>query len=103
MTTFKRNIVQLDWGNIDGIAGAIRVVHWDVTGEDENGTTGRVYGAEALDAPDPDSFTDKSELTPEIVMGWLGEEHWTEAEAKVQAVIDKKNDTSEGKGLPWAS
>ena len=56
MTTFKRNIVNLDWGNVDGVAGAIRVVHWDVVGETALGTSARTYGAEALDAPSPDTL-----------------------------------------------
>ena len=103
MTTFTRKIVAVDWDTVNGMANTLTVLHYNVQGEDENGTTGRNYGTVSLEAPDPANFTPKESLTEADVMAWIPEEDWAEWEANVQAQIDQKNDTSKGSGLPWAS
>ena len=103
MTTFTRKINNVDWATVNGMEKTLTVLHYEVTGEDENGTTGRNYGTVSLEAPDPANFTPKESLTEADVMAWIPEEDWAEWETRVQAEIDQKNDTSKGSGLPWAS
>jgi hypothetical protein len=47
------------------------VIHWGLTGQDENGTSASISNSYPLPEPNPEAFTDYSTLTEENVIGWL--------------------------------
>ena len=61
------------------LSGVVHTIHWrmsatsDQTNENGNPYTAETYGAYNLGEPDADTFTDYTELTQEIVEGWLEE------------------------------
>lgn len=64
----------------DGLTDVVTWVQWRLTGEegtyvDSDGetvaNTASVYGSLAMDAPDPDSFTDFVDLSKSEVIGWV--------------------------------
>lgn len=85
---------------------AIIQTYWTKTGIDEQGNEGTFSGATPFspDNIDPDNFVPYSQLTEEVVLGWIQavvvgsyEEH---VNAQIQKQIDSKkvNDAP----LPWA-
>ena len=80
--------------NLDGNADVIFNVHWRLTGEDENGNVGSVYGTQSLDTSDLSSFTDFNDITEEQINGWIetamGEDRVAELKANIDAQIEEK-------------
>ena len=80
--------------NLDGNADVIFNVHWRLTGEDENGNVGSVYGTQSLDTSDLSSFTDFNDVTEEQINGWIetamGEDRVAELKANIDAQIAEK-------------
>ena len=77
--------------NLDGNADVIFNVHWRLTGEDENGNVGSVYGTQSLDTTDLSSFTAFEDITEEQINGWIetaiGEDRVAELKANIDAQI----------------
>lgn len=81
---------------------------WEKIGTDENGNTGMFAGATPFDyKPESSTFIPFSELTEEIVVGWIQgvvvgryEEHVNE---QIQKEIDEKINPVADPGLPWAT
>jgi hypothetical protein len=77
--------------NLDGNADVIFNVHWRLTGEDENGNVGSVYGTQSLDTSDLSSFTAFADITEEQINGWIetamGEDRVAELKASIDAQI----------------
>jgi len=102
-TTYNWTLGPLEAEDDGALNKVVRCVHWQVTGE-AGDHSGQAYGTRVCDAPG-ESFTAWSDLTPEIVKGWLPEAVIDDAEAAVQKVIDQKiaaaakNKTA---GVPWA-
>ena len=80
--------------NLDGNADVIFNVHWRLTGEDENGNVGSVYGTQSLDTSDLSSFTAFDDITEEQINGWIetamGEDKVAELKASIDAQIEEK-------------
>lgn len=54
----------------DGLTNVVKTVHWRYTASDgeQNAET---YGAQAVESPNPESFTDYDSLTEDDVVSWL--------------------------------
>ena len=80
--------------DLDGNADVIFNVHWRLTGEDENGNVGSVYGTQSLDTSDLSSFTAFADITEEQINGWIetamGEDRVAELKASIDAQIEEK-------------
>jgi len=80
--------------DLDGNADVIFNVHWRLTGEDENGNVGSVYGTQSLDTTDLSSFTAFADITEEQINGWIetamGEDRVAELKANIDAQIEEK-------------
>lgn len=72
MTTYTWNISQLDCApSENGLTNVVKVIHWGLTGQDENGVSASISNSYPLPEPNPEAFADYSTLTEEIVVGWL--------------------------------
>jgi len=80
--------------DLDGNADVIFNVHWRLTGEDENGNVGSVYGTQSLDTSDLSSFTAFADITEEMINEWveaaMGEEEVQAKKANIDAQIEEK-------------
>jgi hypothetical protein len=80
--------------NLDGNADVIFNVHWRLTGEDENGNVGSVYGTQSLDTSDLSSFTAFEDITEEQINGWIetamGSEEVQAKKDAIDAQIEEK-------------
>jgi hypothetical protein len=99
--TFTWNIANLERETADGFVFA---VHYTVDAKDDTYSAG-AYGSIGLERPEGD-MTPFSDLTPEILIGWvkdkLTEEKVAEIEAALQAQLDEQHAPSKASGLPWA-
>jgi len=99
--TFTWNIANLERETADGFVFA---VHYTVDAKDDTYSAG-AYGSIGLERPEGD-MTPFSDLTPEILTGWvkdkLTEEKVAEIEAALQAQLDEQHAPSKASGLPWA-
>ena len=99
-TTFTWNISQLERETQDGY---VFTVHYTVNAQDGTYSAG-AYGSLGLERPEGDLIP-FSELTEEVVVGWVkekfGEEKVTEIEAALQAQLDEQRQPSKAAGLPW--
>ena len=72
MITYTWNISQLDCApSENGLTNIVKVIHWGLTGVDENGISASMSNSYPLSSPSPEGFADYSTLTKEIVIGWL--------------------------------
>lgn len=73
--------------SLEGESDVIFNVHWRLTGADDSGNTGSVYGTQSLETSDLSDFTSFADITEEQVNGWveaaMGEE---EVQAKKDAI-----------------
>jgi hypothetical protein len=93
--TYNWNNKTVDtYPDLDGNADVIFNVHWRLTGEDENGNVGSVYGTQSLDTSDLSSFTAFADITEEQINGWIetamGEDRVAELKANIDAQIEEK-------------
>ena len=93
--TYNWNNKTVDtYPDLDGNADVIFNVHWRLTGEDENGNVGSVYGTQSLDTTDLSSFTAFADITEEQINGWIetamGEDRVAELKANIDAQIEEK-------------
>ena len=79
---------------LDSNADVIFNVHWRLTGEDENGNVGSVYGTQSLDTTNLTDFVAFADITEEQINGWIemamGEDRVAELKANIDAQIQEK-------------
>jgi hypothetical protein len=72
MITYTWSISQLDCSpSENGLTNVVKVIHWGLVGQDENGVSASINNSYPLSEPNPEEFTDYSTLTEETVIGWL--------------------------------
>jgi hypothetical protein len=72
MITYTWNISRLDCvASENGLTDVVKIIHWGLTGIDENGISASMSNSYPLPSPTPEAFTDYSTLTEETVIGWL--------------------------------
>jgi hypothetical protein len=72
MITYTWSILGLDCApSENGLTNVVKVIHWCLIGQDENGTSASISNSYPLPEPNSEAFTDYSTLTEEIVIGWL--------------------------------
>jgi len=72
MITYTWSIFRLDCApSENGLTNVVKVIHWILQAQDENGITATYNNCYPLPSPTPEGFTDYSTLTEEIVIGWL--------------------------------
>tara|TARA_R110000772_G_scaffold96596_2_gene195336 strand:+ start:133 stop:450 length:318 start_codon:yes stop_codon:yes gene_type:complete len=103
-TTTTWNIAQMEHQTADG---AVITCHYTVDASDGTYTAG-AYGSIGLEQPDPETMIPYSDLTPEVVIGWVqeklgGAEKVAEVEAALQAQLDEQHAPSKAQGLPWVA
>jgi len=101
MTTFTWNIANLDRETADGF---VFMVHYTVNAFNDTYSSG-AYGSIGLERHD--NLIPFSELTEEIVVGWVkekfGDEKVAEIEAALQAQLDEQAAPTKASGLPWVN
>ena len=72
MITYTWTISRLDCApSENGLINVVKVIHWGLTGVDENGVSASMSNSYPLSTPSPEAFTDYSTLTQETVISWL--------------------------------
>tara|TARA_R110000868_G_scaffold29897_1_gene111205 strand:+ start:5718 stop:6278 length:561 start_codon:yes stop_codon:yes gene_type:complete len=72
MITYTWNIFGIDCApSENGLINVVKIVHWGLTGVDENGVSASFSNSYPLPSQSPEAFTDYSTLTEETVIGWL--------------------------------
>tara|TARA_A100001201_G_scaffold114022_1_gene97703 strand:+ start:755 stop:1066 length:312 start_codon:yes stop_codon:yes gene_type:complete len=101
-TTFTWNISQLERETADGF---VFTVHYTVNASDDTYSSG-AYGSIGLERPD--TLIPYSDLTEEIVLGWVkeklgGDEKVQEIESALQAQLDEQRSPTKASGIPWSN
>lgn len=72
MITYTWSISKLDCAPAEnGLTDIVKVIHWGLSGIDENGVSASMSNSYPLPSPSPEAFTDYSTLTKETVISWL--------------------------------
>ena len=72
MITYTWDIFRLDCAPLEnGLTNVVKIIHWILEGQDENGVSASFNNSYPLPSPSPEVFTDYSTLTKETVIGWL--------------------------------
>ena len=72
MITYTWSISRLDCApSENGLTNVVKVIHWGLTGQDENGISASINNSYPLPEPNSEQFNDYSILTKEIVISWL--------------------------------
>lgn len=72
MITYTWNISRLDCApSENGLTNVVKVIHWNLLAQDENGLSASYSNTYPLPDPNPENFTDYSTLTEEVVIDWL--------------------------------
>ena len=72
MITYTWSISKLDCApSENGLTDVVKVIHWSLTGVDENGVSAYMSNSYPLPSPSPEAFTDYSTLTEANVISWL--------------------------------
>jgi len=72
MITYTWSISRLDCApSENGLTNIVKVIHWGLTGVDENGVSSSMSNSYPLSSPSPEAFADYSTLAQETVIGWL--------------------------------
>ena len=98
-TTFSWNIANLERETSDGY---VFTAHYTVDANDGTYSAG-AYGSIGLERPE--SLIPYSNLTKELVVGWvkdkLGTEQVEAIEAALQSQLDEQNAPTKAAGVPW--
>ena len=102
MTTFTWTINQLERETADGF---VFTAHYSVNAADDTYSSG-AYGSIGFERPD--TLIPFSDLTEEIVIGWVkekigGDEKVQEIQAALQAQLDEQRTPTKASGLPWST
>lgn len=99
MTVFNWGIANLEREVADGY---VYIVHYTIDAKDEAYSAG-AYGSIGLEKTD--NLIPYSDLTKELVIGWvkekLGNEKVAEVEAALQSQIDEQRTPTRLPGVPW--
>lgn len=99
-TTFSWNIANLERETADGY---VYTVHYTINADDGAYTAG-AYGSLGLERPE-DTMIPFSQLTEQVVVGWvkdkIGTEKVAEVEAALQAQIDQQHAPTKATSVPW--
>jgi hypothetical protein len=72
MITYTWDIFRLDCApSENGLTDVVKVIHWILQAQDENGVSSSINNSYPLPSPSPEEFSDYSTLTKETVIGWL--------------------------------
>jgi hypothetical protein len=72
MITYTWGIFRLDCAPAEnGLIDVVKIIHWGLTGIDENNVSASMSSSYPLPSPSPEAFTDYSTLTEETVISWL--------------------------------
>ena len=72
MITYTWGILQLDCApSENGLTDVVKIIHWSLTGIDENGVSASFRNSYPLPSPSSEVFTDYSTLAEETVISWL--------------------------------
>lgn len=72
MITYTWSILQLDCApSENGLTNVVKIIHWGLTGADENGVTASLNHSYKIPSPSLEAFADYSTLTEETVISWL--------------------------------
>ena len=100
-TTFTWKIAQLERETKDGF---VFTAHYTVNADDGTYSSG-AYGSLGFERPN--KLIPFSQLTEELVVGWIkeafGDEKVLEIEAALQNQLDEMHKPTKSSGLPWAS
>ena len=84
--------------------GTVYTVHYTVT-HFRDGEQAGAYGSLGFEAPEPDAAIPYSQLTEEIVTGWVrakfGDEKCAEIEMQLDNQIAEKLTPTRSAGVPW--
>jgi hypothetical protein len=98
-TTFSWNIANLERETFDGY---VFTAHYTIDANDGTYSAG-AYGSIGLERPE--TLIPYSNLTKELVVGWvkdkLGTEQVEAIEAALQAQLDEQHAPSRASGVPW--
>ena len=98
-TTISWNIANLERETSDGY---VFTAHYTIDANDGTYSAG-AYGSIGLERPE--TLIPYSDLTKELVVGWvkdkLGTEQVEAIEAALQAQLDEKHAPSKAAGVPW--
>ena len=98
-TTFSWNIANLERETSDGY---VFTAHYTIDANDGTYSAG-AYGSIGLERPE--TLIPYSDLTKELVVGWvkdkLGTEQVESIEAALQAQLDEQHAPSKAAGVPW--
>lgn len=100
-TNYTWKIAQLERETADGY---VYTAHYTVDAKDDVYSAG-AYGSIGFERPEGELIP-FSDLTEELVVGWvqeqLGEEKVSEVEAALQTQLDEQASPTKAAGLPWA-
>ena len=105
MITYTWSILQLDCAPSENeLSNVVKIIHWGLTGTDENGITASLNNSYPLPSPSSEVFADYSTLTEETVISWLesniiGVEHLQTVIAN--EIASKYNPPITPLPLPW--
>ena len=72
MITYTWGIYRLDCAPAEnGLTDVVKIIHWGLTGVDENGISASMSNSYPLPSPSPEAFTDYATLAEETVISWL--------------------------------
>jgi hypothetical protein len=72
MITYTWNISRMDCApSENGLTNIVKVIHWGLTGVNENGISASMSNSYPLPSPNSEAFSDYSTLTQETVISWL--------------------------------
>ena len=113
--TYEWKLKSLKKATTNDISDAIIGTNWTVTGTDEDGRTGEFSGATPFDLSsiDTGSFVQFSDLTEELVLGWIKEyvsgssstNYWGHVSERIEKQIYEQTITIMEVGsqqLPWS-
>lgn len=108
-TTYTWEVTGLKTTTVNGTSDVVVQTYWKKTGTDDDGHTGSFTGAtpfSAANIPVGSAFVPFSELTEDVVLGWIKavvvgtyEEH---VNGRIADEIAKKHNPVADATLPWA-
>jgi len=110
--TYTWEVTGIKTRNANNFTDAIVQTYWKKIGTDSDGNTAHFAGATPFDADtiDSENFTELSQLTEEMVLGWIQNQVTGSYEEHVNSVIQNQLDdiTSpitelNNEDLPWQS
>jgi hypothetical protein len=101
-TTFTWNVSTLERNTADGV---VFTAHYTIEASDSVYRSS-AYGSVGLEQPDPETLIPYSDLTVEVVIGWVqeklgGPEKVAEIEAALQKQLDEQRTPTTAQGVPW--